>query len=279
MQRTSNPAANNQVQKAPRRRLEHLADLQEGVDKFDMVPRCLSRAYFDKKIPEPKYRLLRMMMSHGEYFRVKRTYLEERMSKASLAKYLPQLISEGYLECESIASTRGGYENTYHVRSLYDWPLHRQSVDGSPIDGRLVNDHKDTNPSSSSTDSNSQSESKTENPCHNDDVDLIRTAITPMSEPKKKSTSSLGKGVPSPIKQSVLYAQSMEFLYSKRRNGSYDWDVANTAAEAFIRSHDINAAELLRNWATSSRGYHGLLKVRSDMFEYLWGEFRNREEL
>jgi len=145
--------------------------------------------------------------------------------------------------------------------------------------GGRVNLNPLYSPSSSPEIPKPQSESKTENPCHNDDVDLIRTAITPTSEPKKKSTSSLGKGVPSPIKQSVLYAQSMEFLYSKRRNGSYDWDVANTAAEAFIRSHDINAAELLRNWATSSRGYHGLLKVRSDMFEYLWGEFRNREEL
>lgn len=272
MERTSNPTANNQAQKAPRRRLEHLADLQEGADKFDMVPRCLSRAYFDKKIPEPKYRLLRMMMSHGEYFRVKRTYLEERMSKASLAKYLPQLISEGYLECESIASTRGGYENTYHVRSLYDWPLYRQSVDGSPIDGRLVNDHKDTNPSSSSTDSNPQSESKTENPCHNGGVDLIHTAITPTSEPKK-STPPLGKGVPSPAEEGFLYAESMAFLYSKRKNGGYDYAIANREAEKFLREFGKKSAQVLLNWAQGTREIHDRVRVEPGMFKVLWGCF------
>jgi len=267
MQRTSNPAANNQVQKAPRRRLEHLADLQEGVDKFDMVPRCLSRAYFDKKIPEPKYRLLRMMMSHGEYFRVKRTYLEERMSKASLAKYLPQLISEGYLECESIASTRGGYENTYHVRSLYDWPLHRQSVDGSPIDGRLVNDHKDTNPSSSSTDSNSQSESKTENPCHSGGgLASPQASITPSEPAKKENPPPLVNGG-----HIVGFVKAMAFTYKVGRLGNYDWEIANEAAERFISERGLAACSILKSWATSKSDFdRKCIKVGANMFERLW---------
>lgn len=268
MQTTSNPAANNQAQKAPRRRLEHLADLQEGADKFDMVPRCLSRAYFDKKIPEPKYRLLRMMMSHGEYFRVKRTYLEERMSKASLAKYLPQLISEGYLECESIASTRGGYENTYHVRSLYDWPLYRQSVDGSPIDGRLVNDHKDTNPSSSSsTDSNPQSESKTENPCHSGGgLASPQASITPSEHVKKENPPPLVNGG-----QVVSFVKAMAFTYKVGRLGNYDWEIANEAAERFISERGLAACSILKSWATSKSDFdRKCVKVGANMFERLW---------
>jgi len=274
MQPSSNLASNNQAQKAPRRRLEHLADLQEGADKFDMVPRCLSRAYFDKKIPEPKYKLLRMMMSHGEYFRVKRTYLEERVSKASLAKYLPQLVSEGYLECESIASTRGGYENTYHVRSLYDWPLYRQSVDRSPIDRRLVDDHKDTNPSFSSTDSNPQSEPKTENLPFHDDEDLIPLMIEQTDEPKKKSPSSLGRGGPSPAEQGVTYAISIHFLFVQRVKGKYAYRVANAAAERFIRERGMNAAEDLRKWAEKRWDLRGSVKVRPDMFDFLWDLFQ-----
>ena len=279
MQRTSNPAANNQVQKAPRRRLEHLADLQEGVDKFDMVPRCLSRAYFEGQFPEAKYKLLRIMMSHGEYFRVKRKYLEGIFAKKSLCKYLPELISEGYLEREELVLKSGGYENVYHVRSISDWLVYRQSVDGFLSDGRQGNDHKDTNPSSSSsTDSNPQSESKTENPCHNGGVDLIRTSITPTSEPKK-STPPLGKGVPSVAEEGFLYAESMAFLYSKRKNGGYDYAIANKEAEKFLQEFGKKSAQVLLNWAQETREIHDRVRVEPGMFKVLWGCFLHDTDL
>ena len=267
MQRTSNPAANNQVQKAPRRRLEHLADLQEGVDKFDMVPRCLSRAYFEGQFPEAKYKLLRIMMSHGEYFRVKRKYLEGIFAKKSLCKYLPELISEGYLEREELVLKSGGYENVYHVRSISDWLVYRQSVDGFLSDGRQGNDHKDTNPSSSSsTDSNPQSETKTENPCHNGGVDLIRTSITPSDHVKKENSPPLVNGG-----QVVSFVKAMAFTYKVGRLGNYDWEIANEAAERFISERGLAACSILKSWATSKSDFdRKCVKVGANMFDRLW---------
>lgn len=133
-------------------------------------------------------------------------------------------------------------------------------------------------PSSSPKIPNPQSETKTENPCHNDDVDLIRTAITPTSEPKKKSSSSLGKGV-SPVKEAVLYAQSMEFLYSKRKNDSYDWEVANTAAEMFLREFGKKSAQVLLNWAQGAREIHDRVRVQPNMFKTLWADFLRDTDL
>ena len=268
MQRTSNPAANNQVQKAPRRRLEHLADLQEGVDKFDMVPRCLSRAYFEGQFPEAKYKLLRIMMSHGEYFRVKRKYLEGIFAKKSLCKYLPELISEGYLEREELVLKSGGYENVYHVRSISDWLVYRQSVDGFLSDGRQGNDHKDTNPSSSSsTDSNSQSESKTENPYHSGGgLASPQTSITPSEPAKKENPPPLVNGG-----HIVGFVKAMAFTYKVGRLGNYDWEIANEAAERFISERGLAACSILKSWATSKSDFdRKCIKVGANMFERLW---------
>jgi hypothetical protein len=267
--------------KGPRRRLEHLADLQEGVDKFDMVPRCLSRAYFDKKIPEPKYKLLRIMMSHGEYFRVKRNYLEGKLSKDSLTKYLPQLVSEGYLECEIVASTHGGYENIYHVRSLYDWPLYRQSVDRLPVDGRPTVDHKDTNPSSSCSLPAPEilTETKAEKPCHNGGVDLTQASITPTIA-VKKAAPPLGKGVALDLGQVVQFVKSMEFAYKLGKKGNYDWEVANEAAERFILERGNAACSILLDWAVAYTGFQkGCVKVNKNMFDRLWAIFEEDQHL
>ena len=278
----SNPTDSKQAKlfasdkKCPRRRLEHLADLQEGVDKFDMVPRCLSRAYFDGKFPEAKYKLLRVMMSHGEYFRVKRKYLEGIFAKKSLAKYLPQLISEGYIEVESVQLKRGAPENVYHVCSICDWLIYRQNEYGSLGNRFRGDDDKDTNPSSSCSLPAPEIpiETKEEKPCHNDDADLIQASISPKSTPKNESASSLGKRVPSPVKYAMQYAKSMEFLYSKSRNGGYDWELANEEAEKFIREHGKESAQVLKNWALSYVNFHDRVKIQPSMFEHLWTDFQ-----
>jgi len=277
----SNPTDSKQAKlfasdkKGPRRRLEHLADLQEGVDKFDMVPRCLSRAYFDGKFPEAKYKLLRVMMSHGEYFRVKRKYLEGIFAKKSLAKYLPQLISEGYIEVESVQLKRGAPENVYHVCSICDWLIYRQNEYGSLGNRFRGDDDKDTNPSSSCSLPAPEIpiETKEEKPCHNDDADLIQASISPKSTPKNESASSLGKRVPSPVKYAMQYAKSMEFLYSKDKKGRYDWEITNPAAEKFIRDHGKEAVLVLLNWAQEQTEMHGRVKVREDMFDFVWARF------
>lgn len=273
---SSNPTSIPQEKKTPRRRLEHLADLQEGVDKFDMVPRCLTRAYFEGSFPEAKYKLLRIMMSHGEYFRVKRKYLEGIFAKKSLGKYLPELISEGYLDKEELPLGSGGYENVYHVRPITDWLIYRQVVDGFLSDGRLGNDLNDTNlndtNSSLSQTSVSLLETKTKEPLPQCGGEISLTSITPIEPVKNAIPPPLGKRNYSSAELAVVYAKSMEFLYSKRGK-HYDWDTANLAAENFICEHSLKSAEIVRNWALDRRDLHGMLKVKDDMFEFLWARF------
>ena len=282
MQATSNPTGDQQAKlsasnkKAPRRRLEHLADLQEGVDKFDMVPRCLSRAYFDGKFPEAKYKLLRVMMSHGEYFRVKRKYLEGIFAKKSLAKYLPELISEGYLEVESLQLKRGAPENVYHVRSICDWLIYRQIEYGSLGNGFRGDDDKDTNPSSSCSlpVPAIPIETKTEKPDQSGGVPASPQASITAKIAVKKAAPPLGKGVALDMGQVVQFVKSMEFGYKLGKKGNYDWEVANEAAERFILERGSAACSILLDWAVAYPGFQrGCVKVDKNMFDRLWAIF------
>jgi len=152
----SNPAQSKQAKNHPRRRLDHLTDLSDGFDQWDMIPRKLTRAYIDGKFPESKFRLLLCMMSHSGGFHVKRSYLEERFSPNTLSKYVSELTKEGYISLESILNTAGRSINLYHVRPLSDWKVYCQNVD--PIASEVRNyvdpiaseaiakkDHKDFN--------------------------------------------------------------------------------------------------------------------------------------
>jgi len=138
------PSSQSQAQseksssKKPRRRLDHMRDLADGFDRFDMVPRKLSRAYIDGKFPESKFRLLLCMLSHSDGFHVKRAYLEERFGHSTLVKYLKELQVEGYIEVESVPMPTGGTMKLYHVRSAEDWDLYRQPAD-PPVNGGPVN--------------------------------------------------------------------------------------------------------------------------------------------
>ena len=162
MQATSNPGTGAQVNSSspsirnPKRKLDHLADLADGYDQWDMIPRRLSRAYLDGKFPEAKFRLLLCMMSHSGGFHVKRNYLEERFSPNTLAKYLSELKLGGYIDVEQLRNNAGRLINVYHVRALSDWALYRQNVDPivsearpfvDPIVSEAIarEDHKDFN--------------------------------------------------------------------------------------------------------------------------------------
>ena len=133
----SNPAQSKQAKNHPRRRLDHLTDLSDGFDQWDMIPRKLTRAYIDGKFPESKFRLLLCMMSHSGGFHVKRSYLEERFSPNTLSKYVSELTKEGYISLESILNTAGRSINLYHVRPLSDWKVYCQNVD--PIASEVRN--------------------------------------------------------------------------------------------------------------------------------------------
>ena len=144
--------------------------------------------------------------------------------------------------------------------------------------GGRVNLNPLYSPSSSPEIPKPQSETKTENPCHNGGVDLIRTSITPTSEPKK-STPPLGKGVPSVAEEGFLYAESMAFLYSKRKNGGYDYAIANKEAEKFLQEFGKKSAQVLLNWAQETREIHDRVRVEPGMFKVLWGCFLHDTDL
>lgn len=293
-QASNNCASNDQSQSLAkqknqstkiRRRLEHLADLQEGVDKFDMVPRCLSRAYFENKFPEAKYKLLRVMMSHGEYFRVKRKYLNGIFSSKTLLKYLPELISEGYLDCETLDCKTGGVMNVYHVRPITDWLVYRQTVDASQgndrqtVDASLGKHYKDTkypsiDPATAPMKPNDTDPKKRKTPSQRDDV-FNSTCIGGKNSAADKKTSSHAEGKDSsyPSGEAVRYALSMEFLYSKRKVGSYDWKTANEAAQIFLDEFGYDSAALMRRWAESFTDIHGRVKVKERLFNWLWDQF------
>ena len=121
--------AQSQSPKHFKRRLDHLQDIADGKDQFDMVPRKLSRAYIEGRFPEAKYRLLLCFMSHSKSFHVKRSYLESHFSTHTLSRYIPELENEGYIQAESIQLCNGGKAKFYHVRGLEHWDLYRQNVD------------------------------------------------------------------------------------------------------------------------------------------------------
>jgi hypothetical protein len=81
------------------------------------------------------------------------------------------------------------------------------------------------------------------------------------------------------VKEAVLYALSMEFLYSKRKNDSYDWVVANKEAENFLQEFGKKSAQVLLNWAQGTRELHDRVQVKPDMFKTLWNDFLRDTDL
>jgi hypothetical protein len=281
----SNPTESKQAKNHPRRRLDHLTDLSDGFDQWDMIPRRLSRAYIDGKFPESKFRLLLCMMSHSGGFHIKRAYLEKRFSPNTLSKYGKELVLEGYVRTESLPCSRGGKISLYHVQPLSLWRLYAQVDDPivsevRPIVDPIVEyptakkDHKDLNLKDSILkNENPQSETKTQKPCHSGGVDFTQASITPTIA-VKKAAPPLGKGVALDLSQVVQFVKSMEFAYKVGKKGNYDWEVANKAAERFILESGSAACSILFDWAVAYPGFQkGCVKVNNNMFDRLWAIF------
>jgi len=281
---TDSKQANNN----PRRKLEHLTDLADGFDQWDMIPRRLSRAYIDGKFPESKFRLLLCMMSHSGGFHIKRAYLEKRFSDKTLAKYCKELALEGYIRLESLPAVRGGVMNLYHVQPLSCWAIYAQfddpslsgvrpSVEPSLSGASPSGDHKDTNPSSSSCSLPAPAipiETKTEKPDQSGGVPASPQASITAKIAVKKAAPPLGKGVALDMGQVVQFVKSMEFGYKLGKKGNYDWEVANEAAERFILERGSAACSILLDWAVAYPGFQrGCVKVDKNMFERLWAIF------
>ena len=123
------------------RRLDYLEDCLNGTP-FDMIPSLLGKAYLNGTMAEPKFKLIFLCIHHAPKFEIWRTTLEKTVSKASLKKYLPQLIDEGYLEVDAIPTGRGGaVKKVYHVRSVEHWAVYRNHVspNGAPVNRSPVN--------------------------------------------------------------------------------------------------------------------------------------------
>ena len=132
--------------------------------------------------------------------------------------------------------------------------------------GGRVNLNPLYSPSSSPEIPKPQSETKTENPCHNGGVDLIRTSITPSDHVKKENSPPLVNGG-----QVVSFVKAMAFTYKVGRLGNYDWEIANEAAERFISERGLAACSILKSWATSKSDFdRKCVKVGANMFDRLW---------
>lgn len=250
MSANTNPPDESQAQsgkstnnKKPRRRLDHMRDLADGVDQFDMVPRKLSRAYIDGKFPESKYRLLLCMMSHSDGFHVKREYLEKRFGQSTLVKYLKELQVEGYIAVESLVMPTGGTMKLYHVRSLEHWDLYRHPVDppvnGGPVNGGPV--------SRGLKDPKCKKESKETKPS---DDEGSRGSEEKPSSSFVRDHSSLITEKPENLRPSdYVNLIGPKIKSAKIKGGKVVWipkiGVANKAAAAFIQDHGIEMMDVV----------------------------------
>lgn len=170
---TTNVASTRQ-EKNTTRRLDYMADCTNG-HSFTMVPDKLMAAYLSGEMPEPKFKLICLMIHHAKSFQIWRSTLERTVSNNSLKKYLPQIIEEGYVEVESIPTGRGGaVKNVYHVRSLEHWAVYRDcaspnpppvkgaTVKGATVKGSPVEDI--TKPTSNKTNENKTNENNSGQP-------------------------------------------------------------------------------------------------------------------
>jgi hypothetical protein len=71
----------------------------------------------------------------------------------------------------------------------------------------------------------------------------------------------------------------MAFLYSKRKNGGYDYAIANKEAEKFLQEFGKKSAQVLLNWAQETREIHDRVRVEPGMFKVLWGCFLHDTDL
>lgn len=110
------------------RHLDHLLDITDGTP-FTAIPQKVMRAYHDGLIPESKFKLLTMMLSHSDKFKIKRSYLVGRFSPNTLKRYLKELEDEGYIRREKVECATGGHEMIYHTNRVNLWKIPVKTVD------------------------------------------------------------------------------------------------------------------------------------------------------
>jgi hypothetical protein len=100
-----------------------MVSLAEGENPFTMVPRVLSDLWLTKKMPDSKFKLIYVMLSHSKGFQIKRRYLEKIFSNSTLQKYLPEIEDEGYIRIEKVPCPTGGHYKVYHTNRMDEWDI------------------------------------------------------------------------------------------------------------------------------------------------------------
>ena len=139
----SNNTDNKQVENKTVRQLNHLPDMTSGVS-YTPIPLKLIRAYIDKKIPEAKFKLQCVMLTHDRDFKIWSTYLRKRFDQRTLSKYTKELVAEGYIrveEARTVVEKNGKKRkvnvNVYHVNSVHEWQIYQGIEVGAPSNLRV----------------------------------------------------------------------------------------------------------------------------------------------
>jgi hypothetical protein len=102
---------------------------------------------------------------------------------------------------------------------------------------------------------------------NDDDEDLVkgrpRSRQSPMGRAPSNEDSALRKA------DAVRLAVALEPLYKKTEKGSYSWQTANEAAEAFLKNKNFGYVRRFQHFALSLGDLRGRLIVNCDMFTYL----------
>lgn len=121
------------------RHLDHLIDIQNGTP-FTAIPNSLMKAFIDGFIPESKFKLISIMLTHSDNFKIRRAYLENRFSKHTLKKYLGELEQDGYIRRDKAAMPNGATEIIYHTNRIALWkiPDHKCTSSRSAVEHGAV---------------------------------------------------------------------------------------------------------------------------------------------
>jgi hypothetical protein len=225
-----------------RRHLDHLQDITSG-RHWTPLPEPLRSLWFDGRISDVKAKLIMVMLSHASDFHIRNDYLRNRFSPVSLKKYLPELIQDGIIRREKV---RDGSSTItiFHTNPIDDWKLRedapdftRSSVNGSRMNGSRMNGSR-MNALNKKKGNQTKSNKTNPNHCrgngHNDQEEQQR--------PKE------GGNDPSDKATLIALRQSIEWLFSKSKQGGYTFDVVEEVFREVIDTHGYSRCQKLTEW-------------------------------
>jgi predicted transcriptional regulator len=258
-----NPATTRRKPDLSRRRqIHHAADLFERGQYFG-VPNELIDAIRFKLLKHKDFVVLCAILSAGPNFHLKRSFLEGLVDKDSITKVMQKLVDWGIITVERVPDERGGFINLHHTLPLEHWDILRQVADLRKTGVRKTGVRKTGGLNKIEGE---QEENKNKN--NNDDETRVEPPKASEETVKPKAASS------SVSREAVRYAKSLEWLYSKSRNGSYDWEKVNRAAEDFLQKVTPEWSQAVADWLENhAKEWTGRVRIQKDMFFRLSHDF------